>query len=482
MTQADLPQRSGPLYVGSEFGHLRRVLVHRPGRELATMTPENKDDFLFDDLIYNPVAMYEHAAFSAVLGVAGAEVVYLTDLLAEVLHDGDVRSQLTADLCALEASASPVALAALGAGHGLVQHHANDCGPLEELLGNADDERLIDLLIAGHTCDDDYTDPFDFAPIPNLMFMRDSAAVVGGGVVLGNMARQARRREPLLLRYAYQHSPRLWQADGPPPFWFDRLSSPQLVQAAHWAEPDERTIEGGDVLVLRDDVLLIGCSERTSQAGIDALAASFANGGPVRRIYVLLMPRQRATMHLDTIFTLPSEHECLIYPPLILSSDKRQDWSHLPEGDRTTLLRIEIGDGAWQSHEDDHGLLAAVGRELHGDESAMTPIFCGGATPLHQKREQWTDGANVFTLRPGLVVGYERNERTYDALSAAGYEVVAAEQLLTMVDGQPRLHPDANTIIAAEDYSKKYAIRVRGEELSRARGGPRCMTQPLLRD
>jgi arginine deiminase len=304
--------------------------------------------------------------------------------------------------------------------------------------------------------------------------MRDPCAVVNDGLVVGHMAKAARRRESLLLRYVYMLHPKAGGGNGSrPPVWFDKLtpmslSNPSPVDAV-------ATIEGGDVLVIRPDLVLVGVSERTSPEGVDALARGFArDNSRVRTIYAVIMPKQRSTMHLDTIFTMMSQDDVLVYPPLIMPGS----------GEQVGIVRVKVGrDGTTQLQPMRKSLVACLEEEL---ARPLNPVFCGGNSRLYQEREQWTDGANSFCLRPGLILGYERNEQTYRAMEAAGYRIISEDEIVkwnvardaerNWVVNQPlvdeiRQHPE-----------RKYAVKISGLELSRARGGPRCMAMPLVRD
>jgi arginine deiminase len=427
------------------------------------MTPALRHDLLFDDILYLSLARHEHEAFRTLISALSphTEVLDSADMLLDILRDDEARRIVVDSVCRLQTvpDVDPAAL-------------------LAELL-EADPEQLAAWLVEGkadpgtHSRLTSYLSdlPYQLAPIPNLMFMRDPCAVVGNGLVVGHMAFPARQREALLMRYIYSLHPLAGGGDQLP-LWFDKLSPYDL--ARNDPAGAEATIEGGDLLVIRSDLVLAGISERTSPQAIDLLARGFARlHGPVKTIYAVIMPRQRSTMHLDTIFTMLSHDDLLVYPPLIMPGG----------GEQVGIVRISIlNDGTTKLQPVRKSLVACLEEELG---RPLNPIFCGGSSRLYQEREQWTDGANAFALRPGLILGYERNEQTYLALEAAGYQVISEGDIVRWQIGdntrgwttnQPlveeiRTHPD-----------RKYAIKISALELSRARGGPRCMTMPLIRD
>ena len=453
------------LNVSSEIGKLKRVVVHTPGQEIRRMTPALRHDLLFDDILYLDLAKHEHDAFKRIISVIvpPEDVLDSADMLREVLDDDGARQALIESVCKLQGGTD--------AERDLLWRELQEAEPAKLahwfVEGKMDPGRKSDLTAYLSEM------PYQLPPIANLMFMRDPCAVVNDGLVVGNMKFPARQRESLLMRSVYRAHPKAGGASSErPPMWFDRLapynlSSPQPLDKT-------ATIEGGDVLVIRSDVVLVGVSERTSPEAVDLLAKGLAKGGKVKTVYAVIMPQQRSTMHLDTIFTMLSHDDFLVYPPLIMPGG----------GEQVGIVRITIkSDGTTQLAPVRKSLIACLEEELG---RPLNPIFCGGNSRLYQEREQWTDGANAFCLRPGLIIGYERNEQTYRALESEGYRIVQEGDIVKWqveagserkwITNQPlideiRAHPE-----------RKYAIKISGLELSRARGGPRCMTMPLMRE
>jgi len=429
---AAAPAQPIELAVPSEVGRLRKVMVHRPGRELDRMLPSLMDELLFDDIAHGPAARREHDTFRAVLGLVADEVLEIQDLLAETLLDGEVRNDFVRSLAFQEKPPRDIV----------------------DALDAMDAAELARVCVEGIEQGRPEThhrpwNPFALAPVPNLLFVRDPLVVTSHGAIVCSMAKRARRREPLIMKSVYTHHPRFRLKDRER-VYFDDLS-------LEWLRRRIRIpgLEGGDVLVLSDRILAIGASERTNEVAVDLLTEALVSQTDIEFVMLVLMPKTRSAMHLDTIFTQISEHECLVYPPMFLPES--------PE-----LLPVIKKDlrGQHIRSEFKPSLLEAL-REEGMD---LEPVCCGGDDPVAQQREQWTDGANAFCLAPGIIVLYERNERTAEELSKRGYEVVHAAELL---DGTRKLDLDG---------THKYCILVLCPELSRARGGPRCMTMPIVRD
>jgi len=422
------------LRIESEIGRLSTVLIHEPGREIDRMVPAMMQDLLFDDILFGTRAREEHRRFRQVLKFVADEVLEARDLLEEVLQDAGARNAILTELATLLAwpPAVLVALNDLPADRlaaGLVEGIEH---PRPEITGSLDSLYLL-------------------PPLPNWFFQRDPAVVLGDRVIRSAMATRARWREPLLSGAIFAFHPRFGQrADA---FWFREFAAEEKSLSLARMRP---TLEGGDVLVMSLETLVIGYSERTEKITIERLAEALRKeGSPVKRILVVAIPPQRATMHLDTIFTRLSEGECLCHGPMILPGGAEE--VDVYEAD---LTGREV---SWTTKDD---LLSAL--RPHGID--LEPISCGGADPIDQQREQWTDGANLFALAPGLVLGYDRNIRTADELARHGYRILSDDDLLLGRETLERKKP------------VKQAILMSAPELSRARGGPRCMTMPLERD
>lgn len=396
--------------VRSEIGPLKRVLLHRPGRELENLMPEYIGRLLFDDIPYLKIAREEHDAFCDLLRQNGAEVVYLVDLVAESLSDPEIKEQFLREYLSEAGILGEKRTA-------MMMDYFNSMSTRNMVEKMMEGVRKSEVKGYGRKNLTDYLDdcyPFVLDPIPNLYFTRDPFAAIGSGVSIHRMSTVTRGRETLFGKYIFQYNPQYSCV----PVYYERGAS--------------ATVEGGDILVLSGKVAAVGISQRTQPWAIEQLAKKLLTEETgFEKILAIDIPKDRAFMHLDTVFTMVDYDKFTMHPNI--AADLR-------------VFVLEPGHRGSLTITEEHGRLDELLREhLHLDH--VTLIKCGGGSVIDAAREQWNDGSNTFCIAPGKVVAYSRNYVTNKVMEDAGIEV----------------------------------LTIPSSELSRGRGGPRCMTMPLVR-
>ena len=396
----------------SEIGKLNKVLLHRIGTEVDGLVPDNFARLLFDDIPYLRVAQQEHDCFADILKKNGVEVVYYVDEAAKAIESPGIKDRFIRDMLDQTRFSSRGVKEAIYAY--LIAMKPREL--VEKVISGIRKTDLIDYTprTLAEKIDEAY--PFYMDPMPNMYFTRDQGACIGNGISIHHMSTATRRRESLLLRYMYEFNSDFAPAGTEK--WYDY--------------DDPYSLEGGDILVLSKDIVAVGLSERTTAAGIEALARNLLTGSDFRKVLVFNIPKKRAFMHLDTVFTMVDCDKFSIHPEI--------------EGP-LQIFELCLGAGG-EIHVGSmtEDLASILAKEL--GLPAVKLIRCGGDDVMAAQREQWNDGSNTLCIAPGKVITYERNYVTNDLLDRNGIDV------LTMPSS----------------------------ELSRGRGGPRCMSCPVNRD
>jgi arginine deiminase len=384
------------VHVTSEIGPLKSVLVHTPGAELVAVTPGNREDYLYDDIIDLDLAQREHRRLVAVLE-RYAEVYEVRDLLTEIVARADVREFLTtralevvpSDVLAKKlAELPPEELVAL-----MVEGAVEDAGPIARALNEVG---------------------YALPPLPNLFFTRDVGIVIGEHSIIGSMRYGVRWTEELLIKALFRYH--------------EKLDNAGILYDGSEEKRPNYTLEGGDVHPIRPDLLVLGFSERSSPAALDHLCDLVFEHCGVTDVVIVVLPNERTAIHLDMIFTQLDRDLCGVYPP------------HFVGPERLAVLHRRKRSKGVKEVPNFFAAMQAVDHPLE-------PVFCGGNERSLQEREQWSSACNFFCVRPGVAITYARNEVTIREMEHAGFRIVSAVNLLT---GEERLEDGERGVITIE--------------------------------
>ncbi|CAM4086038.1 arginine deiminase [Pedobacter westerhofensis] len=467
--------------VSTEIGRLRKLLIHSPDSGLGKVVPSKAQDWLFEDIVhldtirkdeydyYIKLLMYfldpdkikgkladidsetadrkffkpDNAGFHGSLAV-----IEIQNLLSDILKDPSIKKKLTASVCAIEGCTYKLQLQ----------------------LIETDPAELAKIFISGSMAGD----LMIFAPIPNLIFTRDVGITINSHILLNKPAKKARSRETLLMRYIFFNHPLFTEyAD-------NILEIPDAAQ--HFLRPGEEeehrtTLEGGDVMMVSANHVLIGCSERTSAYGANEAIKLLFDNNVVDKVTVVKIPNKRDFMHIDTVFTQVKRNVWTLLRSISGNqvSAPAEPINYLIEPDTkdvTEIIQFSKNQQKPVTFDSIEALLNDISRNELGSITETQFIYSGNGAFPYDAREQWTDSCNLLAIKEGVVLGYDRNDKTIEAFKSNGFDVVHVKELI---------HDLESGKVTADDITDTL-ILMPSAELSRARGGFHCMSLPLLRD